>query len=195
MSSPVLQAVRPDALAARREEIRDAIPLGSTDRLASLVREALARCDGEAPADWERRPLEVELAFEGRRVAGNQPVPVVTGQARATLPLVCERCLGMMELELDADIAFLLPDEDMSDEALPGFEVWPVEGRGVRLLDLVEEELLLALPLSLMHEERSGCRPVAEDYAGAEPDEEPETQRPFGALRALMTEKKEEQDE
>lgn len=194
MSSPVLQAMRPDALAARREEIRDALPLGSTDRLADLVREALARCDGEAPADWERWPLSVELGFERRRVEGSQPVPAVTGHAGVTLPLVCERCLGLMELALQADIAFLLPDEDMTYEALPGFEVWPTEGRGVRLLDLVEEELLLALPLALMHEDRSRCRPVAGDFGAAAADEQPETQRPFGALRALMREK-EEQDE
>lgn len=194
MSSPVLKAVRPDALAARREEIRDTIPLGSTDRLASLVREALARCDGEAPADWESRPLTVQLEFEGRRVEGNQPVPAVTGLARVTLPLVCERCLGLMDLALQADVAFLLPDEDMSDEALPGFEVWPVEGRGVKLLDLVEEELLLGLPLALMHGD-TACRAVAEEYGEPQPDEEPEAQRPFGALKALMTEKKEEQDE
>ncbi len=194
MSSPVLQAMRPDALAARREEIRDVVPLGSTDRLADLVGEALARCDGEAPADWERRPLAVELEFERRRVEGGQPVPAVTGQARVALPLVCERCLGLMDLALQADIAFLLPDEDMSYEALPGYEVWPVEGRGVRLLDLVEEELLLALPLALMHEDRSRCRPVTEHFGAAGAGEESETQRPFGALRALMREE-EEQDE
>ncbi len=194
MSSPVLQAMRPDALAARREEIRDVVPLGSADRLAELVREAITRCDGEAPADWDRWPLSVELEFERRRVEGSQPVPAVTGHASATLPLVCERCLGLMELALQADIAFLLPDEDMSYEALPGFEVWPTEGRGVRLLDLVEEELLLALPLALMHEDRSRCRPVAAQFGAAGAGEEPDTQRPFGALRALMRDN-EEQDE
>lgn len=184
----MLQAVRPDALAARREEIRDTIPLGSTDRLAALVREVLTRCDGEVPGDWERRPLAVELGFERRQVEGNQPVPAVTGTARVTLPLVCERCLGMMELALEADIAFLLPDADMTDEALPGFEVWPVEGRGVRPLDLVEEELLLALPLALMHEDRSHCRPMTEHDAAQDMAAEPETQRPFSALKALLKE-------
>jgi len=188
----MLQAVRPDALAARREEIRDTIPLGSTDRLAALVREVSTRCGGEAPGDWagdwERRPLAVELDFDSRRVEGRQPVPAVTGKARVTLPLVCERCLGLMELALEADIAFLLPDADMTDEALPGFEVWQVEGRGVRLLDLVEEELLLALPLALMHEDRSRCRPVTEDYAADDAEAEPDTQRPFSALKALLRE-------
>jgi len=192
----MLQVVRPDAMAARREEIRDAIPLGSTDRLASLVRETLERCDGDVPGDWESWPLTVQLAFEHRRVEGSQPVPAVTGQARVTLPLICERCLGLMELALQADIAFLLPDEGMSEEALPGFEVWPVEGRGVRLLDLVEEELLLALPLALLHEDRSRCTPVAGQYAGAEAEQGPETQRPFGALKALLRDEEEkEQDE
>ncbi len=184
----MLQAVRSDALAARREEIRDTIPLGSSDRLAGLVREALARCGGELAGDWERRPLAVKLDFEPRRVEGTQPVPAVTGRARVTLPLVCERCLGLMELELKADIAFLLPDADMSDEALPGFEVWPVEGRGVRLLDLVEEELLLALPLALLHEDRSHCRPVTAPYAPEDARTEPDTQRPFSALKALLGE-------
>ncbi len=184
----MLQAVRPDALAARREEIRDTIPLGSTDRLAGLVREVSTRCDREVPGDWERWPLAVELDFERRQVEGSQPVPAVTGTARVTLPLVCERCLGLMELALAADIAFLLPDADMTDEALPGFEVWPVEDRGVRLLDLVEEELLLALPLALMHEDRSRCRPVTEHYATDEAEAEPETQRPFSALKALLRE-------
>ncbi|MEJ2601824.1 MAG: YceD family protein [Gammaproteobacteria bacterium] len=180
----MLQAVRPEALAARREELRDTVPLGATDRLADFVRDALEHCADELPADWERWPVAVRLDFEPRRIEGGRPVPAMTGHAAATLPVTCERCLGLMELELEADIAFLLPDEETGAEALPGFEVWATDGRGVRLLDVVEEELLLSVPLALVHEDESRCRRLARDFEADET--EPETQRPFGALKALM---------
>ncbi len=179
----MLQAVRPEALAARREVLQDTVPLGATDRLADFVRDALAHCAGEVPADWERRPVEIRLEFDSRRIV-DEALPAVTGHAATRLPVACERCLGPMELELEADIAFLLPEEDNGAEALPGFEIWATEGRGLRLLDLVEEELLLALPLTLVHEDGAECRDIAASWEAEE--SEPDTQRPFGALKALM---------
>lgn len=186
----MLQAVRPDALAARGEEIRDTVPLGATDRLAEFIREALGHCEEAVPADWESWPLDVELDVGQRRVEGGRPVPAVSGHAKAKVPVTCERCLGLMVLALGADVAFLLPEEETVSGSLPGFEVWATEGRGVRLLDLVEEELLLALPLALMHEDRTRCRHIVEGYAAGE--SEPAVRRPFGALKSLM--KDEEQD-
>ena len=193
----MLQALRPEAVAARREVVRDTIALGKTDRLAGFVRDMLARCAGDIPADWEQWPLDVELEFEPRRTGRSTPVPAVSGRATTVLPVTCERCLGPAELELTAEVAFLLPEEESTGETLPGFEVWPTEGRGVRLLDLVEEELLLAMPLALGHEDESQCGDLMSDYRadGTAGSAGPvaKTQRPFGDLKALL--KDEEQEE
>jgi len=42
------------------------------------------------------------------------------------------------------------------------------------------------LPLVLVHEDRSRCRPVTEHYAAEDGEAEPDTQRPFSALKALL---------
>lgn len=184
MSSSMLQAVWPEELAARGEELRDSVPLGAAGRLREFVRRSLAAGSVAAPEGWEARPVSVELRFEIRRTQGNLSIPAVTGKACVCLPLACDRCLGLVEFEAAADIALLLPDSEIAEDALPGFDVWVVDERGLRPLDLVEEELLLSLPLASMHSDRRECELRIGEFAAGDADRK--TQRPFSVLKALM---------
>ena len=62
-------------------------------------------------------------------------------------------------------------------------ELVVTRGGRISLAELVEEELLLALPLAPMHGEGQGCsvKPAAESGPASEPK-----QRPFAGLRELM---------
>jgi uncharacterized protein len=131
--------------------------------------------------------------FEGRtrvdvRVTGVAVVP-------------CQRCLQACECALDEDAALVVVN-DATDVVPGGYE--PFEGvpEQLSLAALVEEQVLLALPLVPMHEAGAGGCSAADvvplapgsgsraTVAAAEHVEE-EKQTPFANLRELLERKDE----
>lgn len=100
-----------------------------------------------------------------------------------SVQLECQRCLSPMRqaVQSHADVA-LVAAETAADKAPPGFEpVRAPEGR-VRVRDLVEEELLLALPIVPLHDTSRECAP-AESVPAIPADE---MQKPFERLGELL---------
>jgi uncharacterized protein len=111
-------------------------------------------------------------------------------EAKATVPLTCQRCMGAVATALEveqwyrfvADEDIAMAEDDQSEEDLlvmtPQFD----------LLAVLEDELLMALPLVPMHET---CPVVPVFSAGeaelAQPDEE--QPHPFAALAQLKKKK------
>ena len=104
--------------------------------------------------------------------------------------LVCQRCLGPVEAVLDADRSFLFVagedaaaalDADSEDDVL-------ALTRSLDLRELVEDELLLALPLVPRHEE---CPEPLEVPPDADAPVE-EKKNPFAVLAALKRDTKSE---
>ncbi|MGH8426619.1 MAG: YceD family protein [Gammaproteobacteria bacterium] len=90
----------------------------------------------------------IEYAFEF------SPAPTgavaITGNFRARLEAQCQRCLEPFELVLDVPIRLLVPTGEEAIEAPPGWELIEPEMHP-RLADLLEAELLLALPMAPLH--------------------------------------------
>jgi len=96
----------------------------------------------------------------------------------------CQRCLGSMSLPIRSQSRVaLVASEDEVDAVPPEFEVaLAPEGR-MRLADLVEEELLLALPGAPRHAEGQ----CPDDSGRNAPDEIDEpARRPFADLGRMM---------
>ena len=107
--------------------------------------------------------------------------------ARVSMPLVCQRCMGPMDVALDVNPSFrfvateeiaLAEDEDAEEDVL-------VFSREFNLAALIEDELLMALPLIARHEV---CpTPVKLSAADAAFDEASvEKTNPFSALAKLQ---------
>lgn len=106
--------------------------------------------------------------------------------AQAVLPLTCQRCLGPVELPVSFDRSFRFAateelaaalDEESEEDVL-------VLSRDFNLLELIEDELLMALPVVAKHE---SC-PVPVKMQVADPDfvDEPvEKVNPFAVLGQL----------
>ena len=104
--------------------------------------------------------------------------------------LQCQRCMQPMELELDSTTEVALIFAEAEAAAVPE-DLEPVlapEGR-ISAGELVEEELLLALPIVPLHEERAECLvpPAAPLLAQEAPEHV--TQRPFAGLDELLRHK------
>ncbi|MDP5240868.1 YceD family protein [Uliginosibacterium sp. 31-16] len=100
--------------------------------------------------------------------------------ASAALIMQCQRCLGEVSCAVDAESRLLLVPrgESMPDEGLESDDFDPVEaGRDFDVLDAVEEELLLALPLAPTH---GDCSVPAAKENG-------DDRSPFALLKSLKT--------
>ena len=113
------------------------------------------------------------------------------------LTLQCQRCLQPLRVPLNSSVRVALVDDLATADALPEGEfagaIEPVlvqHGR-VLLRDLVEEELLLGLPLIPRHEDFH-CIDAQIFTADADPDTADEplpaetTQTPFAGLGELL---------
>lgn len=109
---------------------------------------------------------------------------VAVGRVALTLRLVCQRCLGEVRVPLDAPVALALIRGEFRDEGVPDhLDPVVVEEGGIRLLDLVEDELLLAIPQFPLHAE-GDCKTLAPGDAEG-PAQTPRRDNPFAVLARL----------
>ena len=176
MARPLEDTLDVGHLAAQRAELERDFPVGSFARL----RGSLARPDGVATA-----------RFQFHEVAA---YPALAGEVRATAWLVCQRCLQEFETVLASPVrvAFVWRDADASKVPDEYDAVTAPAGR-IQLGELVEDELLLALPLVPMHATPMECAlqlaAVVEGEAApgtAVVEAKSPVHKPFADLRGLL---------
>lgn len=117
--------------------------------------------------------ITVELEFH--RIEGGK-VCEMTGALQTTLRTTCQRCLQPLDLEIKAEPRLLLVRPG-SEEALPEVDVLVVD-KPLELSQLVEDELILALPMYPVHAE--GRCPLT-----AAPGKLAGKENPFSVLKGL----------
>lgn len=125
------------------------------------------------------RAAEGTLSYELRGVTQTQGRPALRLRVEGTLPLVCQRCLGALEFPLHLEVALLLAATQAEIDAEPLAAFGPesiVAGREMPVQTLVEDEVLLAIPIAPRH---PACDGAGKDAAGAR-------QTSFAALRGMM---------
>ena len=149
-----------DTLEFAREgrSVSGVVPVSGLSRLLEFV--------GESDA-----VLECEL--QGRREDGRNWLSL---SIRGQFDLICQRCLGPMPfaLETDNELQVIAPGEPWPDETLEdgslslGVDAIAAE-TAQAVADLIEEEVLLALPVAPKHEK--DCEPPArsDDKLAASP--------------------------
>jgi uncharacterized protein len=162
------ETIDPIPLAEQGVRLTGELLLPAMTRLASLC----AVCEGRASVDLKFAHEPHGLRFLRARI-------------EARVGVVCQRCLQPMDVLLQPEpvLALFRPGESqagMPDEA----EALVVE-TGWSLTDLVEDELLLAMPMMPRH--ATGECATRAPAAGNEPQVEVTTQRPnpFAVLEKL----------
>lgn len=152
-------------MAAARRRFEGRVPLSALARLQGL----LADDEGEA---------SYVLQFDHDQLQG----PCVELQIQAALPLVCQRSLERFALPVEITQRLGLIRDEQDEAALPpGCEALLVPEDGqLRPLDLVEDELVLAVPLVPTAPESDA---VQRDWPAGE--EELQKASPFAALAGL----------
>jgi len=111
----------------------------------------------------------------------------VQGSADARVQTRCQRCLEYFDRALHAQVSFCIAQEPLASKLAKESDVFTAGSDTVLLSDLVEDDLLMALPERLC--EREPCEHAPQlYYPAAEPVAEEGasgTENPFSVLAAL----------
>lgn len=170
MSARLPEYVEPLSLCDRGEQLQGFIPITGMARLADL----LAAQQGEA---------EVELRFD-KDLQGTR---YLSGYIKSTLALRCQRCMEPVTTPIEVELSLGFVSSEAAGQQLPSaFEPFVMSEPTVTLRELVEDELILALPIVAMHPDEQ-CNAELNN-AKAEEGNSPAEQKkenPFAVLAGL----------
>lgn len=154
------------------------IPIGDFPRLKELV------FQGDKQSD---SVIAVHLSF----MRTNTGLPAIKGEISAELQMLCQRCLDAKTEPFESQFEVVLVTSDEQAERLQGgFDTWFVEEKRVFLQDFIEDEIILALPLAVTHENCQAVRELIEalpESVANEEQEVSEKENPFAVLKNLKT--------
>ena len=164
--------IDPLRMVEARRELHGQLPLAEMTRLLESVHSASGDVDVT---------LEFGVDIEGIRY--------MRGTLRAQVGLECQRCLGEMPFEVDTGFALALVRSEAEAERLPShYEALILDGEPLFLRDVIEDELMLTLPIVAKHSEAL-CELALADHqaAGNTANEHDRTDKPnpFSVLADL----------
>ena len=175
-SGPLPRYLEPRKLARQGGEISGQTPVAGLPGLAEF-------------SGGRERVVRARLCFE-RDEEGHY---CIRGEVKTVLELCCQRCLEPFEYSVEAEVSLALVWSQDQARALPAhLDPLLISEDQVELASLLEEELLLALPLVASH--RQCPRPL--DNPAADPGENmnegstrPDGENPFAVLERLKKDK------
>ncbi|CAA9353794.1 MAG: FIG01269488: protein, clustered with ribosomal protein L32p [uncultured Lysobacter sp.] len=154
-------------MVASRRSVEGRVPLAALTRL----RDSLVDVEGEAV-------FAIEFDHDALKV------PYAEIRIDAELPLLCQRTLQRFVLPVHIEQRLGLIRSEAEEAGLPpGYEplLMPEDGM-LRTVDLVEDELILAVPVIPI---MPGTEAVEQEWPAPDAAPEPEPVNPFAALSAL----------
>jgi len=145
------------------------IPLSDLARLGGLLH--------PGKSDPEGRKIALKFEF----VRNEYDVPMLVGHLETSLELECQRCLNALEWPTSLDFSLMI---DASDELVRDSNVDTLysEDGFIDIVEVVEDELILAIPLVAMHDD-TACN---ENWQLSE-SETAIKDNPFAVLQQLKT--------
>lgn len=159
----------------------------SVDFLKQVERDA--RYDGVWPVRQLLR-LKPSLLSDGGDISAQLTfttragVPCLDGRVQADLQLECQRCLETVTTHVEGGFHFGLVTSEDEMALLPEeFEPLLVSQGEQSLIDVIEDELILSLPLVPRHQH--DCSQLLKEQQTDR--KEDDTYKPFAGLKDLMT--------
>lgn len=157
MSSRLPVEINPFRLVEQRRSLVGSLALSRLPRLQDML------CSDDSGG--YAGGVSVQMDFDRTEIG----LPHVSGEIEVQFDLTCQRCLDKLTHSVTIPLNVILVKTDAQAERAPeGFDTYLVEDDRLFMQDFIEDEILLALPLSTMHEE---CEP-AKPYIEALPEDE-----------------------
>lgn len=174
--APASSAVDVRALALSAGRLAGEMPLSDLERLVE-----------ESQGDISGRFLRWSALAEMRTGATGLAEPWLHLSLSTCIPLTCQRCLGPVDTELDVTRSFRFVETEALAEAQDEASEEDVLALSpdFNLVSLMEDEVLLALPLIARHQTCPTAVRLSAQDPGFE-QEESHRQHPFAALAGLV---------
>lgn len=166
------QMVDPARSAAKRLDYDGIIVPGAFTRLSEMVEEIL-------------KDVEIHLSF----YIDLQGLTVFEGKASTAVKCICQRCGEPFEYNLTAEFKYTTDVKKVEtlNISVDYDEIEPNEFGEVDIFNIVEDELILALPFSQMHAQED-CSVNGDTWVFGEIQTEEKT-NPFAVLNQLKSRK------
>ncbi|MDY6921700.1 MAG: YceD family protein [Pseudomonadota bacterium] len=163
---PLPLSIKPLKLARQEGKLTGHMPLA---RLQNLAADCVT-AEGLVEADLQ---LYTEQGW-----------PALEGSASARVQLVCQRCLEPVTVPLAVEIALGFVQGESQLQSLPeSLEPFLLEAEEIPLAELLEQELILALPIVAYHDH---CEPIPyQEQAPGDSGAQEEKPNPFAVLEQL----------
>ncbi len=119
--------------------------------------------------------------------------PVARGTLNISLDLICQRCLKPFELNIHTDLnwVFVLNDKE-AKQAQHHYDPVLLENNGeLKLIDVLEDEIFLNLPIIPMHKNLADCKFVKLQSKQTDFEENDQVNyNPFSVLKTLKKDNK-----
>lgn len=176
---PAVESIEPFLLAAQGRILEGSFGIAGMERLAPLIRSTEGR-------------VNYHLQFD--RDEGG--IPCIKGSVTATLVLQCQRCMQDMPFLVHGKVRLGIISTQQSAEQLPGdYEPLIVTDKEIPLVSIVEDELILALPIVAMHQPGECSIEAPQFLSGADTGTDraaqdvtaPDKYNPFAILETLKS--------
>jgi uncharacterized protein len=154
---------------ARNGYFEGEIPLSNLKRITEMLH-----------PNFDLESSMVTLKFEFLRIESN--LSLIEGQLETSLMLECQRCLGSLEKKVVHDFRLMI---DASDELVQesSLDTLYSDDGYIDIAEVVEEELILGIPLVVMHEDE-----LCNEHLNSSDSFEAEVkENPFSVLKQLKT--------
>lgn len=172
MLTPLPEKIDPWKLAADKATLAGTIPLRHMPRLTTL----LSTSEGQ-----------VTVSMTGN--IDGQKVPFLAGRIETAVEIICQRCLAVMPFPVAVEFCLgLIRSDAQAAHLSQEYDPLVVTEERISLLEVVEDELILALPLVPRHPEISQCEVSGLMTAEKTPLEK--KTNPFAMLSTLLKDSK-----
>ncbi len=125
------------------------IPLSDFKRVSELLFKSSNKEDND-----KQSLVNVHLEF----TRTDTKLPVIKGTIDAELIMICQRCLEAKKEPLAISFeAVLVSSDEQAERLQEGYDTWLVEEQLLFINDFLEDEMLLAVPFVVTHDD---CQPV-----------------------------------
>ena len=168
LNDPIPPHVDPRKLADRGVTLNGSLQLADLERLCDPLSDNVGTV--QAKFDFER---------------DEQHVVVINSELDVEVKMVCQRCLELVALNIHSECDYAVVREGADSQSLPkGYDVLEVGEDPLDLMTLVEDELLLALPIVPAHDPEDCQQPAGLDEPEPSEDEVSRS-NPFSVLAQL----------
>ncbi|MGD8380059.1 MAG: YceD family protein [Gammaproteobacteria bacterium] len=174
MSCPLPESLDVYRLARERSGLTGDLAVRSMPRLAEMVL-----------ASNEFASVSLNFAMEE-----GSGLCRITGRVACGVTLRCQRCLEPVEVGVESviDLVAVRDDREAGRLMSDGEPLLTADGVVVTA-ELVEDELILALPVVALHTSGAECGKLARRVEESRPTEEPARKNPFAVLAELKRNK------